>query len=254
MGRRLIFLLVVSLFVTSCAQREDSPNKTSKVEQTTYTSADVKQALDDAERFTREGNYEQALERHIWYHENALKYAPSQYGVRLSFALSDWVELGKSYPKALDALRHTRDEALATYRRDPTDSLNFGEVMSIDFALDDLQSAKSLFYEGRKNGVNQSLLPQVDRIVAAGELTWASDAIGDPSRKLEEIRSQREMLASTLRDHPDNAIDLNNMYSKQIAGLVKTVAKVKGLPAALDLQKKALKILDSPEIRNALKD
>src|SRR5947207_1761673 len=117
--------------------------------QAAYTSADVQRALDDAERFTRDGKYEQALERQLWYHRNALQYAPAQYGVRLSFALSGWVQLGKVYPKALAALRSTRDEALATYKKVPSDSLQFGEVMSIDFALDDLASAKALFYEGQ---------------------------------------------------------------------------------------------------------
>src|SRR4051812_22582627 len=73
--------------------------------QKSYTAADVERALEDAEKFAREGKYQQALERHIWYHENALKYDQAQFGVRLSFALSDWAELGKVYPPAKVALR-----------------------------------------------------------------------------------------------------------------------------------------------------
>src|SRR4051794_7329900 len=85
----------------------------------TYTSADVERALDDAERYQRDGQYAKSLERHLWYHENALKYGSGQEGVRLSFALSDWVELAHAYPKAMVALKAVRDKATAQYERDP---------------------------------------------------------------------------------------------------------------------------------------
>src|SRR5258708_507286 len=113
MGSRVLLLLAMSLFALSDSRMKDPRDLTSSFGQT-YTSVDVQRALEDAERFQREGKYAQSLERHIWYHQNALKYAPAQSGVRLSFALSDWAELGKVYPKALAALRSTRDEALAT--------------------------------------------------------------------------------------------------------------------------------------------
>ena len=43
------------------------------------------------------------------------KFAPSYYGVRLSFALSDWVELGTLYPKALDTLKGIRAEKTSRF-------------------------------------------------------------------------------------------------------------------------------------------
>ncbi len=52
------------------------------------------------------GDYETALQKHIWFHNNVLKYERSYYGVRLSFALSYWVELANEYSPALDALRN----------------------------------------------------------------------------------------------------------------------------------------------------
>ena len=72
MGSRVILLLAISLFVSNCAHRDASPAPTSSVAQTTFTSADVERALSDAEQFRSEGKYEQSLERHIWYHQNAL--------------------------------------------------------------------------------------------------------------------------------------------------------------------------------------
>ena len=56
----------------------------------------LREAQDDA----RAGRYPDALAKHVWFHENALTYAPAMYGVRLSFALSYWVNLGNLYPPA----------------------------------------------------------------------------------------------------------------------------------------------------------
>ncbi|MEQ1936508.1 MAG: hypothetical protein ABL962_21875 [Fimbriimonadaceae bacterium] len=221
-----------------------------------FTSADVDQALADAQRFKDEGNYEQALERHIWYHKYALKYAPAHYGVRLSFALGTWTELGQVYPKALDALRAIRDETLATYRKTSSDSLLLGEVMRLNFCLNDLQSAKELFYEVRKKGVDDpSLMLDLDEILAGGEETWARDVIGDPNEKLERIKDQRDLTALSMKLNKslgDLAEFLDESYARQVATLLGAVEKTHGLSAARALQKQALKFLDSPIIRDAL--
>jgi len=55
------------------------------------------------------GNYSVALAKHLWFHENATTLKPSLSGVRLSFALSQWLELGEAYPPALEKLKEVRD-------------------------------------------------------------------------------------------------------------------------------------------------
>jgi hypothetical protein len=66
--------------------------------------------LDEAQRDTRAGRYDDALAKHVWYHENALKHEPAQSGVRRSYALADWLELGKKHPPALAKLEAYRQE------------------------------------------------------------------------------------------------------------------------------------------------
>jgi hypothetical protein len=220
-----------------------------------FASEDVDQALADAQQFKLEGKFEQAVERHLWYHENALKYAPAHYGVRLSFALSAWAELGTVYPKALDALRLTRDNALATYRMDPSDSLLLGEVMSLNFCLNDIRSAKELFYEGLKHDADTNLMLNLDEILEAGEEAWARDIIGDPDEKLERIKDQRDHLALSMKLNKslgDYAEFLDESFARQIGMLLEAVQKTYGLPKAQALQQEALKFLDLPEIREAI--
>jgi len=243
-----VLVVAIATLVSSHAQAAGS-QQTIK----SYTAADVTSALSRAEQFRREGKYKQALELHVWYHKNALKYDPAQYGVRLSFALSDWAELGQAYPPALHELRSVRNDTLTTYKKNPSDALMYGEVMSIDLALDDLQSANALFYLGQRSGVNDdSLMLDLDRILQTGDLKWISDVIGDPSKKLDAFKHERETALAALSGRKDLAKGLDEMYASQVANLLRAVAKVNGLPAARKLQKKALTFLDSPTIRNAL--
>ena len=72
---------------------------------------DPHQILNEAQDDAIAGRYEDALAKHVWFHENALTYAPAMYGVRLSFALSYWANLGAKYPPALEKLRAIRDKA-----------------------------------------------------------------------------------------------------------------------------------------------
>ena len=92
-------------------------------------------AYEDAKRFANEGLYDKALECHLWFHEHALEYEPAFYGVRLSFALSSWLELGKKYPPALTALMAVRDRSSTKlYHGDPCDDL-FHDVVALNNIL-----------------------------------------------------------------------------------------------------------------------
>jgi len=70
---------------------------------------DLRQILDSAYEDRKNKNYKDALSKHIWFHDNSLKIDSSFYGVRLSYALSAWLELSNVYPPALDALNDLSD-------------------------------------------------------------------------------------------------------------------------------------------------
>jgi hypothetical protein len=50
---------------------------------------------------THAGQFEDALAHFVWFHEHALQEDPAYRGVRLSFALSYWLELAEQYPPAM---------------------------------------------------------------------------------------------------------------------------------------------------------
>ena len=74
------------------------------------TIEEVRQISTDAKALQELGRYEEALQRHLWLHHQALEIAPSLFGLRMSFWLSDWAELAQRFPKAKQALIEIRDQ------------------------------------------------------------------------------------------------------------------------------------------------
>ena len=70
---------------------------------------DPRTILDEAVEDRLAEKYKLAFAKHLWYHENATRIRPSQTGVRLSSALSSWLQLGEKYPPALAKMRSVRD-------------------------------------------------------------------------------------------------------------------------------------------------
>jgi hypothetical protein len=102
-------------------------------------------AFQDAKKYAREGDYAKALERHEWYHKNALSVSRGQYGVRLSFALTNWKRLGEKYPPALASLKAIRDEGAAAVKEGTASVDLFHDVFAINRTLGEEKATVALF-------------------------------------------------------------------------------------------------------------
>ncbi len=111
---------------------------------------DPSRILDEAQDDARNGRNKAALAKHIWFHNNALKHNRALYGVRLSFALSYWGNLGKKYPPALTELRKIRDKAAESVLKGNTPRESFRDFAAINEQL-------------RENGETAELFSQLDR-------------------------------------------------------------------------------------------
>ena len=76
-------------------------------------NAEPRAVLSEAKSDAQAGRYEDALAKHLWFHNHTLNHQSPLSGVRLSAALTSWYELGKKYPPAMEKLKETRDEAAA---------------------------------------------------------------------------------------------------------------------------------------------
>ncbi|NJM39511.1 MAG: hypothetical protein HC853_01425 [Anaerolineae bacterium] len=106
---------------------------------------DPRDVLSRAREFAKQGDFGTALEHFQWFHENALKIRPSLKGVRLSFALKDWLKLAQKHPPAMEALQTTRDRAVKRlFSADGTQS-DFKEIAAIDWAQDSESNVCDLY-------------------------------------------------------------------------------------------------------------
>ena len=100
--------------------------------------------LREARKLAKEGKYEEALKKHIWFHEESKK-SPGMGGVRLSFAIVDWVKLSKKYPPAKKALIAIRNKDEKTLLNGTGGFSNFHDLYSINKYLKEEDKTYKLF-------------------------------------------------------------------------------------------------------------
>jgi hypothetical protein len=92
-------------------QRKPPPNHRLGMRFSPTTGIQPDDVFRDAVKDAVAGRHQLALEKLVWFHENTIRIQPSLSGVRRSYALRAWKELGDKYPPALTALRRSRDAA-----------------------------------------------------------------------------------------------------------------------------------------------
>lgn len=147
--------------------------------------------LDEARADVRAKRYEDALAKLLWFHENALKYDDSQRGVRLSFALSEWYDLGADYAPALAKFEEVR----AAARKSALESTHPKHIRSffIDFAAmsEKLRSENEtveLFLELHKQNADDAKLVYSraeDALVRAEQFDLCGEFL-DAERRMEQ--------------------------------------------------------------------
>ena len=206
------------------------------------------QALNDAQSFARAGDYAKALERHEWYHANALRISPAQYGVRLSFALSYWKNLGDKYPPALASLTALRDTGTQTVQAGTAAPELFHDVVSINRVLEEPDKSVELFktLDQKQPELARRCLRNVeDALISAGEMELFMKCGGDPVRMLKKKIELHQRVAAQIGSRPgsersiksfeDNLVTLTLSLSDFSAkkGDAETSSKLKQMTAQI---------------------
>ncbi|MCC9658527.1 hypothetical protein [Rhodopirellula halodulae] len=108
-------------------------------------SPDPHTILQEAHADARSKRYEDALAKHVWFHEHALEVEPAMYGVRLSFALAYWHDLAQQYPPALKKLKEVRDAARLEALAGKNVHQSFHDMESINAQLGEQTSTMKVF-------------------------------------------------------------------------------------------------------------
>ena len=159
---------------------------------------DMQKYLQETVQIAKEGNYEEALERHVWFHNHALEHQPSMTGVRLSFALMYWTELGRKYPPALEKLKEIRNEKEKTLVDGEGSFELFHDVSGINRALKEDERTIGLFKK-----VESTNPEQIDRLwIVAKDLAFDQKEYDLINRHIKDVEQEyRNAYSDYLRDY-----------------------------------------------------
>jgi hypothetical protein len=220
---------------------------------------DPGKVLNQAEEDVKAGKYENALHEQIWFHEHALEKDRSCYGVRLSFALAKWVELGKKYPKALVELKKIRDRDAALVASGKGSINQFVDVKAINGYLGESAATVALF---KQLDHNQPQLPasvyyvEEEPLVNAGEFQLARKYLDDPEKSFATARKNYESglrfsnNQSTMKEESRRATE--DIFTDNVVRLITLLDKTGGHDEAVRIQAQALELFDNKAIRSAI--
>lgn len=226
---------------------------------TTMTAVDNKD-LSDIRALVQNGDYKQALQKHLWFHEES-KQSPSMAGVRLSFALSDWLRLGHKYPPALDALKNIRDKNKALLQTGKGSFTNFHDLSAINRTLGEDAATVELFLQMDKQYhqlARRFYNVAEDLLIQNKHYELCSKYMGDPFSKYENLRHSREMKLNLTRtnprlNNPRFIAHSNRSFTKSVVRLLEVLVAIDRKSEANEIQKRALAYYHSPEIEKAVK-
>ncbi|WP_317928620.1 hypothetical protein [Halioxenophilus sp. WMMB6] len=205
------------------------------------------------------GHYQQALEQHLWFHE-ASKTSPGMGGVRLSYALVDWLALAERYPPALTALVALRDADQARLLEGAGHFNDFQDLAAINRTLHEDDKTVALFValdSAFPEQSNHYYIVAEELLFAAKYYQLCAKYMGDPLYKYESVRQLRELQLSLAKTDPkfNNADFLeytDERFDESVARLLEVLVAIDQREAAMEIQQLALAYHASDRIRLAL--
>ncbi len=234
---------------------------------------DVSKIWNDARDLMEQGQYEEALQRHLWYFNHALEYDPGQTGVRLSFALSQWVELGRRYPKAKLALLEIRDHDAQLLASGQGYARLFQDVDAINNYLGQEDATLALFktmYANDPKLASECFYYAENLLLKKGEYELLFKCVGDPQAHFESARrgfevqiESQQRRAEMRKQHPmpagvpappDFGKLATNNFVRQVCKLVEILVVTGHQSDAEKIQNEAVAVLDDARLKAAVTD
>jgi serine/threonine protein kinase/tetratricopeptide (TPR) repeat protein len=251
---------------------------------------DLQKILDEAKDLMNRQAYEESLQRHIWYHNHEAEYGDSyQKVVRVTSAISDWVELGRRYPKAKQALIEIRDQDTRKLADGRGYADLFTDVNAINHELQDDDATYALFKTIREKDpqlAGQCYFWVESLLVAKGEYQWCYDHMGDPQSRFDNLhrtfdmdtanqkrmaetqQRSRQMMADLNRAHgwtnlpafspPDTSVMIKKASDDRFVGQVRQLIEILVATGheeeAEKIRGQAVAVLDDARLKSAISD
>jgi predicted Ser/Thr protein kinase len=243
---------------------------------------DFQKILESARALMDEGSYEESLQHYLWYFDHS-RNDTGQRGVRLSFALSYWTELGRRYPKAKQALVEIRDADVRQLSDGGYSDL-FQEVAGINQYLGDDAATLVLFQkiEQRDPELARQCFLFVENLLAQnGNYQTCRKYLGDPQaafdwirqswQRMKQFEEQQAARGEAQRKSFEAMAKTNSIFAhlpslatpppfadenfvKQTRQLIEILVATGGADDAEKIQREAVALLDDPRLKSAVSD
>lgn len=220
---------------------------------------DMQQHLNDTKGLVSAGKYAEALKRHIWFHENALQHDPSMYGVRLSFALRNWKQLGDKYPPAKIALIKTRDQKAKAILGGERSQAIFHDVVSINEVLEEVGKTVSLFEAMDKTHpdvANEFWDVAKEAIIAAKRYDLIEKYIGDLLVEYDQVKLMYDRNMKLYDDPLIGGVEFKsyneNNFVEECLMLIEVATAIGKTESSLKIQSKAFKVVKDSRLKKIL--
>jgi len=219
--------------------------------------SDASRALKEARSFVKAREYSSALEKYIWFHNHALEYDPAMSGVRLSYAIAEWVELGEDYRPARVALEAIRDEKSRQLASGSQEIRLFLDVRAINVALGQENRTHELFAhiaEQNREFAQKCFPAAIESLVNAKEFLMARSFMPSPDEQLDRFAAPLKSRIGR-PDRKDDRFGLSfhetlaRIYANKVKEILQILVAVGDEDEAKRVHRAAIDCFDDEKIR-----
>jgi hypothetical protein len=221
----------------------------------------AQERLSNARARIADGNYEEALRDLIWFHNNALSETRAWAGVRLSYAIYDWIRLGELYPPAMAALENSRDDKAQGLLAGRLDRSAFYDVASINERLQTTGKTYELYRQlmtvqpELAQSCAQYALPAV---VAGKDYRLAARLIPEPEVEVKRlcarlIRDVQRIKLCAYTRAPRRWVYITR-YLEDVKLLLSVLEGIGGHAGAASIKALAIALIPDPSLRREVKN
>jgi hypothetical protein len=208
---------------------------------------------------THEGRFEEALSHFAWFHDHALEEDRSQLGVRLSFALRDWLALAEKYPPAWAAFRSRLDDKIARLGDGELDRDLFHDIKAMNARVNEDAQTADLFASldaKHPEFAQRCCYIALSALVGSKRYALAAKYFPDP---LSHMLAKAETLARDVKnivdrprtDTPRYRVCVH-VFAEELLRMEEVVAATRDADSAAQLRSQALAVLKPAYLRNAI--
>lgn len=198
------------------------------------------------------GQYEEALQKHLWFHKES-KSSPSMGAVRLSVALDQWADLSGKYPKALEAFKRLRDQHEQTLLAGAGGFPEFHEYASFNRTLKEDDKTYELFkrlHAAYPQTAAQCFHAAMNLIVARKDYELCGAYIKDALKLYEDSQKARDLNLNLAKSRPEFAYYADQAFDTKTSQLIEIMVNLNQHEVAKEIQKRAVSYFPDTVVRS----